>query len=387
MMLRYSIAFLVLTVAIPTIADDDLAVDAWPPASSVLASIEIPRPGDPITVKTRIGRVDTLLLFDTGFTFTVIDRAILPRVATPIRDLAIRQKIPGLTTSVYKCPSFSAEGIDCPWLKEIPAADLSAIREMTGGQWNGVLGMDFISRHVIHLDLDRKLLLICDPKKVGDAPRDGTILTKSAAGIPVVPCLIGKSRVWCEIDFGDFGNGSLTRDAVYEQLGLGTATAMASPIHSVDVGGSETESISIRCHSLECGGVECRDISFPLGAKNQLGLHTLARFVTTLDFVKGTAHFRPSKRVAIADRWHALGLEFAMESPEALKVLEVSPRTIGMQCGFEANDEIVEIDKVPIAKMVPAHLFRALYFPASEDISFGIIRGGKNRQILVPGGK
>jgi hypothetical protein len=386
MLLRLSSALLLLLVNVAC-TGRSAEIEVWSPMSGILARIDVARAGDPLLAKVRVGGAKAQFLIDTGSAFTVLDRTLLPRDALPLRKVEFDRAYPAFKVAIYDCPKLSVEGIDCPWIKHVQAGDLAQVRTMCGGEVGGILGMDVLSRFALHCDLDRKHVLICDSAKVEHLPRGSIPLAISAAGLPVIGCTLGNRDVQCEIDTGGFGNGSLTNGVVREQLRLGTASRGDGLKYTSDVGGNEAVSASIVCHSITCGEVECCNISFRSGETNRIGMYFLARFAFTMDFPKGKAYFVPGKRLKVADRSSAMGMALTMASPNELLVSDVLPDTVAANTGFMRGDKIVQIDHVQIADMHETQLARALYFPATDDVLFGVIRGGKSRRIVVPGEK
>lgn len=385
MTMRSYVCGILISTALTILPNELIAADIWPHSSSVLADVKVSRVGGPLAIKTRIGTVDALLVVDTGAESTIVDRAVLPEHLVKSGDVRLEFLNSKVEVPVFPCPDLVVAGIPCPWIKDIPAADLTTLRTVCGESFAGVLGMDFLSRYVVHLDLDNGQMLICNASLAGDPPADAIHLAIAGKRIPMIECKVGLSSVAFKIDTGCLGNGTIETHVAEKLLQEKAAGLTDGKYYVYDLDANNVISKIIKCHSFKLGKAECQGIAFDTHKSNSLGLYMLARMLITFDFTRNVAFVVPSKRMSALDRKCDFGLELAMDDDHEITVKRVTPKSLGDVSGFRAGDRIVAVDGLKVSDMKGVDFIRVFCFPTTDDMSFAVLRFQSTKHLTASG--
>jgi hypothetical protein len=297
----------------------------------VLQRFAVKNDGDYLLVPVKIRGKDRLFLMDTGSTVTVVDRSLplgFPRgVATLI---------------AYDPPDASIGGVPLG-VDVVVGMDLNRIREVSGHRIEGVLGMDFLGRHVVHIDFDRGELLL-----LRSAPGDAAQvlpLVHEPGEIPEIEAwLTAEKKVRFLIDTGNGGGGSgclevldarsQARSGEFREVGStfvetasGTITARQFLGKRIILGGYRVEGPVFR----ETPG------------SASLGLGFWSRFVVTFDFPGRKVHLRKGRRYERPDWWDRSGLHLIRRG-EGVVVEGVDRGSPGEAAGIRTGDALLGLD-------------------------------------------
>ena len=117
------------------------------------------RDGDALLVPVRLNGKDRWFMIDTGAYSTALVDVSVPLGKS--RESVSFRTAGGMTKAgVYDMPDATVGGLPLG-VVTVLGADLKSIREVFGLPVEGLIGMDFLSRHIVHIDFDRgKLLLL-----------------------------------------------------------------------------------------------------------------------------------------------------------------------------------------------------------------------------------
>ncbi|HWE35471.1 MAG TPA: retropepsin-like aspartic protease, partial [Isosphaeraceae bacterium] len=138
------------------------------PRELVLERFRVAKGGDLLLVPVRFAGRDRLFVVDTGNTLTTFDESLplgVPR--TVVESITPQGRVP---VRIYDSPSAEVGRLPLQ-VPYVIGADLGWMREISGYRIDGVLGMDFLRRFVVHIDFDRGelLLLKAVPRDAGEA--------------------------------------------------------------------------------------------------------------------------------------------------------------------------------------------------------------------------
>jgi PDZ domain/Aspartyl protease len=362
------------------------AIEPWTP-EKILASVRLSAPGEPICVPARVGDRETLLLFDTGTSHTILDPVLLKNASPSVKRVEVDAGRSNTTLALYRAPRMEIAGIACDWIEEVLADDLGLFREATGAKFYGVLGMDFISRFVIHIDVDNRLLLVCSPESAANAPGVSVPVHFNRVGCPTIDVRLGNEpAVPFTVDTGCLGTGRMNVELQRALIHSRKARSTGIAPFSTDASKNETSVSQVRCSSAAIGEVANENLVFNLSGANVLGLYYLCRYRTTFDFPRGVVKVSPGDMRDLLDRQDYLGLVLKRAERGGLAIDAVVADSVASKAGFKANDELTAINGKRIEDLSLATIGRLLGFMTKEDIVFTVRRDQTMSTVLVPGG-
>ena len=188
------------------------------PPDLVIEQFQVAKGGDPLVIPVKIAGKDHAFLVEQAAGCTCFDvRLVFDRpckrighVATPDED--------AFEVLMYDAPEASIGSLPVHVSGLVPGIDLEWLREGMDFPIEGVLGMDFLCRYVIHIDFDNGTLAFLKSRP----PNVGTGVP-IASGINRCPAVLGsvegKGKVWFDVDTGDcrYGSGDLHASALSTQ--------------------------------------------------------------------------------------------------------------------------------------------------------------------------
>ena len=170
----------------------------------ILQRFAVARGGDGLLIPVKIAGKDRLFVVDTGCTNTVVDSS-LP-LGNPLGEVDATTSAGEDVFRIYGPPDASIGGVPLR-LGAVAGFDMKRYREVSGHPIEGWLGMDFLGRHIVHVNFDRGELLLLKsvPKDAGqEVP-----LTWEPGGIPEVEASVtGEKNIRYHIDTGAVGRDS-----------------------------------------------------------------------------------------------------------------------------------------------------------------------------------
>lgn len=373
--------FLFALLTLPTLApaaDPPLTI----PESLVRERFSVARGGDFLLVPVAIGGRDCTFLVDTGFTLTTLEASLLP--GRPRERLIARGPDGDGSIDLFDPPEARVGGSNLRQLPVVGRLDLTAIREASGYPIDGILGMDFLGRHVVHIDFDRGelVLLRAVPGGAGEAvplePDDEmrpTVLARHAG--------FGPTRFAVDTGCNGLMCGSVTADLGRDLVRAGGFRAV-SACPSVTVTGVSRGRI-LQGKELMLGGFAVRGPAFRECVQdNLLGLGFWSRFVVTFDFPGGAAYLRKGKNHDRPERWPAAGLRYVRRNG-AVVVETVDADGPAAAAGFRKGDVLVLVGGLNANESSFFELSGAMH--AAERVECVVRRGQTEHRLTlsVPG--
>jgi len=235
------------------------------------------------------------------------------------------------------------------------------ISRTEGRRIDGLLGNDFLSRHVIEIDYARSTMTVHDPAAYTPPPDAVVIPLQLDTGWPIVAGSItvpGGEPVPCNliIDTGVRGVVTLFRPFserhhlydVPNTLHQFVTGAGAGGISRGDIGrldalvlGSRTFAEPVATFSRDSSGIFSLD-----GPDGIVGGELLRRHRVTFDYPHARMILEPYPAPATAYEYDMSGLFMAVDAPDyaKIRVMAVNPRTPAAEAGLQPDDEIVSID-------------------------------------------
>lgn len=181
------------------------------PADLVLERFPIDCTAGLLLIPICVEGKDRSFVVDTGASITIFDSRLPLGRSSGSAKLKSPQGDAELT--IHDAPHFSIGSLPFrPFDRDtllVASRDLSPFRIATGLPLEGILGMDFLAQHVLHVDFDKNELMILTavPKDAGDC----FPLAFSTAGTPTLECGLNLGKRICfALDTGWTGYGSLS---------------------------------------------------------------------------------------------------------------------------------------------------------------------------------
>jgi hypothetical protein len=306
---------------------------------SVLERFTVPKGGDGLIVPVKVLGKERLFLVDTGCTHTVFDSALplgparrTMRGMTPTGEVEVK---------LYDAPPATLGKLRLKGVEQVVTTDLVRLREASGYEIEGVLGMDFLKHHVIHVDFDRGELLIL--KSVpAEAGRPLRFLPDRGGCPEVMAKLPDEGAVWLSVDTGFAGAAACALDAATVR-----ELRRTDGLRRVGTTASETftgtiERAVYRAKRLDVAGFKVEGPIVTEGDRsNLLGLAFLARFAVTFDFPNSTLWLRKGENFARPIRWTDTGLRLRRKDQKTL-ICHVELDSPGAKAGLKEGDQLLK---------------------------------------------
>ncbi|HEY3216955.1 MAG TPA: aspartyl protease family protein [Candidatus Eisenbacteria bacterium] len=256
----------------------------------------------------------------------------------------------------------------------------------------GVLGYDFISRFVIEVDYDQSLLTIHDPKSFRYAGEGTAVPMTMAGNIPAVPASVDGIEGQFRLDVGsgstvDLHGPFVERHDLLGKLGKtlevtgggfgGTFTARLGRMRKFEIGSYAVERPLVSLSQVKGGGLGSQDYAGTIG--NQV----LERFRCTFDYERRVVYLEPGPRFPEPDRFSLAGVQLA-RIEGTVRTLRVLPGSAAEAAGLHENDEVILIDRRPIAYYTVDQVTKLFEngVPGEKHV-LEIRRDGERRKITI----
>jgi hypothetical protein len=346
----------------------------------VLERFSVANNGSDLLVPLTIAGKDCLFVVDTGASMTVFDTSL---VFSPPVDVVIADGAEGKAeVKLYGPPEARIGRLPIRPLEAVAGVDLKPVRQITGYPVYGLLGMDFLGRHVIHMDPESGEFLIL---KSAPVSADQVLpVSWEPGGIPyVVAEMAPDERIRFAVDTGRGGFDS-------GDLGVLEVRSLVALHKLRKIGDMLSETISgSRANVLYQGGplrigdfvVQSPIFGESHGAiPNRLGRGFWSRFAVTFDFPGKKIYLSKAASYGRPDRWNATGLHL-WRRHEAIEVHSVDQDSPAARAGFRSGDELIQLDGLRAEKSSVFDLYKALC--KGGKLSCVILRGSQERRLTI----
>jgi hypothetical protein len=201
---------LITTAAITSTFSTGLRGEEPEPSAIVLEEVALekdcPLPAIPVTIKGET----YLFAIDTGCSTTVVDSKLVPLLYGPSESARLQDATGLKTVAQLRAPELTV-GDRIHWPeREVLAIDLSKLRQVSGCDLRGIIGMDCLAQQIIRLNPDTRTLAFLRCR----ASRGICVPLYSLDRLPYVDCAIagwGSERFL--VDTANIGSCGLRREA------------------------------------------------------------------------------------------------------------------------------------------------------------------------------
>jgi len=319
-----------------------------------------------VFLRADIGGQPALLLFDSGAGATVLLPEVVSRLGLADRGRRLTFGLGGTAPQARAYEGVTirlgTDSVAVPAVMSWPEAELPSLGVERAV---GVIGADLLRARVLEIDWVGGTVTAWDT---------ATVLRTGAAD-DVVPLVVSQSlpvlmvhahmgarvdTVPMVVDYGSSGalilDGSadagrriapVMRDVRTRRV-IGVGGAVDGPEGRVDSVGVGRQSIRAPLAFIDTAGV--RSVSLA-GAQGILGTELLRRFSVVLDYARGRAIFRPTRRVSAPFCRNASGVCFDRTSTSLPRVAFVDQSSPAGRAGLLIGDILVTLDGVAAAEL------------------------------------
>ncbi|MBI5758144.1 MAG: aspartyl protease family protein [Planctomycetales bacterium] len=337
--------------------------------ANVLAEFSVAKDGDYLVVPMTVNGAQHPFILDTATSTTTLDVALRSEVGESFGKSTGETSSGKIEFQLYRPRSMSLGLIPFPVESPVACIDLAQLREETGHQFYGILGMDFLRTRVLQIDFDAGRVRLL--KSVSQQTTETMPLSFSVAGIPKT-LLHLRGVGWKSFEVGTSGGGTSVRIEPKEFHSLserGHIISQSTGSH-LDAGGSTLVATGVlRSISMGAHSVEKLDVN--TSRENVLGLPFLSRFNLTFDFPNRTVYFAPSSDLHRKARHNASGIHL-IQSRDAIEVRVVTSEP-ARSAGIRAGDAVLSINGKP-AQTLTLFKIRNLLSEAGREVRLKIRR-------------
>jgi PDZ domain/Aspartyl protease len=310
----------------------------------VLERFKIAKGGDLILVPVTLAGRQRMFVLDTGSSQTIVDRALLH--GNPISKVGFDAADKEIVGSAFPAPSASVGSLGFKGIDVVLGMDMAPLREASGLPIEGILGMDFLSGHVIRIDFDNGELLFLTAAERDCATAIPLTDDKDAEGCQCIRGSVGDlPGITFRIDSGcvTASCGSLDT-TTYDVLKNGDGLKVIGQGGGRGLAGD---------FSFECGqtgvfqvrGLRVEQPLWASGNQSILGLGFLSRFRVTFDFPKKVMYLRPGANSDKPDLWDKSGVGVLAKNGKPV-VGWVCADSPGEKAGVKPGDVLLRVGGV-----------------------------------------
>ncbi|HET7250255.1 MAG TPA: aspartyl protease family protein [Gemmatimonadales bacterium] len=347
-----------------------------------------------IFVRTEVNSHAFWFALDTGAGHSVIDLAAARAAQVELGDsLAVtgagQSAVMGRLVRRGSARLPGLDGVDQPLIVALP---LDRIASISGHEFAGILGSDFIARFVVEIDYERHVLTLRDTGYDYHGHGDVLPITFNAAGHPQVTAQVidGHRSRRAGTFVVDTGSGAaLILDTPFvEREGLLATGRVAVPwIEGQGLGG-DIAGVVGRVDALVIGRsrirrpvtVFSRAANGPLAsqdAQGNIGAAILEKFRVTLDYARMRIILEPNRRFSQPTEYNRSGLSLTASGPDFhdIWVAAVAEDSPAARADLRAGDRLVAIDGRPAESTSLSEI--RLGFRDARRCALTIERGGE----------
>ena len=330
-----------------------------------------------VLVPVRIGAKEYTFLLDTGCTMNVFDTSLQPYLGQPAGTIETRDATGKfLPLALYSAPDAYVGSLPLGEHR-VACYDFTPIREASGRDIRGCLGMEFLKNWVISIDFDEGRVDFL-PKGTAAQPAWGGSVPFEYGDteMPRISATLGKDiETSFEVDTGCFGTGDLDWVSLF-LLSDRHEARNCGKVRQMALSGEYSSSVSRLSH-LSVGPFHHDNLRFSGGRKNILGLDYLSRYRVTIDFPNQQLYLAKAKRFASYDHGPTTGLG-ALFKASGIIIEYVDEEGPAFAAGVRAKDVLVELCGKPASVLKPREI--GTLAKAGHLLTMTVERDGKRIQ-------
>lgn len=241
---------------------------------------------------------DYPFIIDTGSSVTIYDASLRPYLGEPVDSSLADMGAGSASLPLYPAPRARVGRLKLPTDQPVGCTDLSvvreAVRQVSGQEIYGILGMDFLRDYVLRIDLARQSLRFLPPKDRREDWGRRFDIDYRAAGVPTVLARLSEGiEVPFLLDTGDASTGDLEAE-LFERLHSQGAVEITGHARCA-TGSGYRQTPEGRLDRLALGPYRHDGLRLYKSHWNGLGLGYLAHYTVTFDFPNAAVYLKPKE--------------------------------------------------------------------------------------------
>jgi hypothetical protein len=339
--------------------------------SAVSNTVSVPLLDDDVSfrVPVKLFGETKYFLVDTGTSATVLDVRYRDRLGTSVR------KWDG--HDFYRSPEMLLGDMKLA-VEEVFCTDLRMFRMITGEPCDGIIGMDFLIKHVIALDFDRQVFTVAH-RVPPDVQANGWRIPMKPSNVRhfrVPTVIVGPTTLDLLLDTSDSSTISLKKadwDLIFPP-------GQNAPVHKLLLAGINkkvTESVLARLPKIEVGTQQYSNVTCVLSmydtAPSALGMGFFRQHHVTFDFPSTNLYLAPAKSFRAVEEHDMSGLHLLRDGKQTVvhSVDEGSPAALA---GVRDGDIIAKVNGLNAGLLKMKHIRRILKMEPEETITLVLQR-------------
>jgi len=291
----------------------------------------------PVTFKGR----EFCFMLDTGSSNTVFDVLFKHELGKPKSLVEVKTTSDSMVVQTFDALPAFVGPFSMQNCGEVTCLNLKILTLIAGKEISGLIGMNFLSKHVLQIDFNNgRLLFLKMPREKNFDWREEFTISFNSLGLPQIKGnVLGCIKVDFTIDTGSNTTGTLD-GRIFEEIlskeNLTTSETLASTPSGL------VKSKTARIENLSIGSFKYHDLIFSEGDVNNLGLNFLSRHLVTFDFPNNRIYLKKGKEFLKMDESDMSGLHLLRISNETV-VHSVDKGSPAAKAGIRAKDIILKV--------------------------------------------
>jgi PDZ domain/Aspartyl protease len=344
--------------------------------NNVLERFKVAQDGDCLLLPVKYKGKTYQFLIDSGSTWNVFDSS-LP-LGNPIDESDIKGAADAVRLKLYDAPSATVGGLSLKSTEPVVAFDFTRLRQVTGYEVYGFIGMPFLRRNVLRVDFDKGELLVLK-KPSSDCGQEFAV-NFNEGGIPRISVkVVGDEKQKFLLDTGLRITGDLATKSFDTLLRNADLTVFGTRLFETISGTSE---IRIgRLKQLSLGDFTVRGAAVSEAEESRLGLGFCSRFVMTLDLANDKVYLKKGKNFDRVDAHDLSGLHLLRKDGKVV-VHSVGKRSTAEAAGIKVGDLLVKIDDTKTEELSMFKL-RQRFSTVTKKLRVTICREEKETEVVL----
>jgi hypothetical protein len=329
-----------------------------------------------------------LFVLDSGASLHGFDSDFRPSLGDPVATASriIQNDGSKIIVEKFNPPAATVGrfslGVEAP----IPCTDFSTLREASGCNIKGILGMPFFAAHVIQLDFENnEIRILPGNAEPQDEWGESISVFQTDSNRPIIFARGADSSIDEPflLDSGYIGSIGF-RSELYDYFAQQGAIANLNDINVALVNKVIKRSAG-RLSSFEFVDYVHKDLNATRdGEMSRIGLHYFRRYLVTFDLGRDRIFLKPNSLFHRPDPKPQLGMSMLRKRGKTI-ITSINDDTPAAKAGLQVGDELLSIGGNPIANQSTGEMLelsRAEVTP-NGDLPLLVARQGKTHSIMV----
>jgi hypothetical protein len=375
-----AVGYMLLTSVGPVIAQET-GQRQEEPNLQCLEQFDVTNDGDLLLLPVTLAGRRYVFVLDTGSDHTVYDRTLplgRPQRTTTLKTLAGER-----TIELFDPPNASVGKLSLGGLGElVVGCDLHMTRLTTGHEIRGIIGMDFLSKYVVRINIAAGKVSFLRSANIGFGERLPILRTNGSPFAEVSVGGLDQPQRFL-IDTGSIPFANMKKELVTTLAQRGKARKVGAAL-TLGLSGTDSNTRWL-LDSLSVGKCEQRDVPLIESEQNVLGLGFWSGCIVTFDFPAGEMYLKKCDRLRRYSEVDVSGLHL-LRIRGTVIVFSVDKNSPAAVSGLRPKDVILSIDNERLEHLSMFSL-RRLLCSEGKRLSLTIARDKESVNVAMILGK